>query len=160
MLAGKLLWQQGCAGTRIQGDRNRNLPFCSDVIQFSRLDIGRANRLGQANGCVYSPDKLPVTTGKHKPGLTEQNCPGIPHWISNKRGQRESCLCSLQLCSLLRPSAELLQRAKEKRCSCLLVQEAAPEQRCHRFGCKSPSWCIHSPQSRFTFHCGSAVTLI
>jgi len=72
----------------MQGDRNRNLPFCSDVIQFSRLDIGRANRLGQANGCVYSPDKLPVTTGKHKPRLTEQNCPGIPHWISNKRGQR------------------------------------------------------------------------
>lgn len=80
VLAGRFLWQQGCAGTRIQGDRNRNLPFCSDVIQFSKLDIARANRLGQTNGCVCSPDKLPVTMEKHKPGLTEQNCPGIPHW--------------------------------------------------------------------------------
>lgn len=105
MLAAGLLWQQGCAGTRIQGDRNRNLPFCSDVIQFSRLDIARANRLGQANSRVYDQDKLPATTDKHKPGPTKQNCPEIrqlPKHLSTGLKQAwagKAMPCALQDCS-------------------------------------------------------------
>lgn len=75
VLAEGPVWQQGCAGTQIQGDRNRNLPFCSDVTQFSRLDLARANRPGQASGRVCNPGEFPVTGDKEKPGPTEQNCP-------------------------------------------------------------------------------------
>lgn len=75
LLAAGLLWQQECAWTWVQGDRNRNLPFCSDLIQCSTLAIARASRLGQAKGHICSQDKLPLTMDKRKP--TKQSCPEI-----------------------------------------------------------------------------------
>lgn len=42
-------------------------PFCSDIIQFSRLPIARASRLGQSKQPWLPSRQIPETTDKHKP---------------------------------------------------------------------------------------------